>query len=87
MDAKSLELLRQLKSSMTAEKRDRDWPERICRFCKTVFRAHHSWSPPPIMCKGCRTERKTPYKPGEGDTLYLETQVFSGGSPGGGRRK
>lgn len=87
MDAKSLDLLRQLKASLTAERRDKEWPEKTCRFCKSAFRYHYSWSPAPIMCKGCRIERKTPYKPGEGDTLYLETQVFSGGGPGTGRRK
>lgn len=87
MDAKSLELLRQLKNSLAQERKDQEWPETTCRFCKTNFRYHHSWKPVPIMCRGCRIERKTPYKPGEGDTLYLEMRVFSGGSPGGGRRK
>lgn len=87
MDAKSLDLLRQLKASLSEERRNRDWPEKTCRFCKLPFRHHVSWVPAPIMCKGCRIERKTPYRPGEGDTLYLETQVFSGGGPGTGRRK
>lgn len=63
MDAKSLELLRQLKTSLTEERRDREWPETTCRFCKSHFRYHHSWKPVPIMCKGCRIERKTPTSP------------------------
>lgn len=90
MDAKSLEILHRLKKSMDADKareRSKDWVEKTCRFCKSVFAVHKDWKPQPIMCKGCRTERKTRYEVPEGDTLYTETKVFHGGGPGSGRRK
>lgn len=90
MDAKSLVLLRQLKQSMEAAKeaeRNKDWLEITCRFCKAKFRAHKDWKPRPIMCSGCRTERRTRYEVPEGDTFYTETKVFHGGGPGTGRRK
>ncbi|MDG9928289.1 MULTISPECIES: hypothetical protein [unclassified Pseudomonas] len=90
MDAKSLEVLQQLKQSMEADKRveqAKDWIEKVCRFCKATFVAHKDWKPQPIMCKGCRTERKTHYEVPEGDTLFTETRVFHGGGPGTGRRK
>lgn len=87
MDKKSIAMLRQLTRELTGPKRYPGWREKECRFCKLKFHYHRSWSPAPLMCKGCRTERKIPYKPGEGDTLYLETQVFNGGAPGSGRRK
>lgn len=64
------------------------WLVKNCRFCKTTkFSYRADWVNPPIMCEGCRNERKTRYKPGEGDTLYSNTKVFHGGSPGGGRHK
>lgn len=64
------------------------WLVKNCRFCKTTkFSYRADWVNPPIMCEGCRNERKTRYKPGKGDTLYSNTQVFHGGSPGAGRHK
>lgn len=64
------------------------WIVTNCRFCKTTkFSYRADWVNPPVMCEGCRNERKTRYKPGEGDTLYSNTQVFHGGSPGAGHRK
>jgi hypothetical protein len=91
MDAKSIELLKQVKASIKAskeEERRKDWHEITCRFCHSKFQAHKDWKPQPIMCKGCRVERKTGYKtsPG-GEVHYTENQVFHGGGPGTGRRK
>lgn len=103
MDAKNLAVLMQLKNAMEMvspspvptphvaseiPKSKTGWLEKTCRFCKAVkvwYKA--DWVNPPIMCDGCRNERKTRYKPGRGDTLYSETQVFRGGSPGGGKHK
>ncbi|MCO2252119.1 hypothetical protein FA375_03535 [Pseudomonas aeruginosa] len=103
MDAKNLAVLMQLKKAMeeanpqaiptpfdsTPEKPQKTgWIVKNCRFCKTTkFRYRAEWVNPPVMCEGCRNERKTRYKPGKGDTLYAETKVFHGGGPGTGRRK
>ena len=90
MDAKSLEILSQLKKSLDeakqAEKRS-EWIETACRFCRTTFAVHKDWKNKPVMCAGCRRERKERYTPGEGDTQFQVNTVFRGGSPGGGRRK
>ena len=103
MDAKNLAVLMQLKKAMdeanppaiptpfepAPEKPPKTgWIVANCRFCKTTkFRYRAEWVNPPVMCEGCRNERKTRYRQGTGDTLYAETQVFHGGSPGSGRRK
>lgn len=64
------------------------WEKRVCRFCKSEYVVNLLWDRIPIMCNGCRTERKnTHYQVPEGETLYTETHVFHGGGPGTGRRK
>jgi len=101
MDAKNLAVLMKLKNAMELAspspvptpyiekeptKTKTGWLVKACRFCKTGKVAYRAdWVSPPVMCEGCRTERKTRYIPGEGDTLYAKTQVFRGGSPGSGR--
>lgn len=71
----------------TSRKEPARWESRTCRFCKSKFNVNLLWDRIPIMCSGCRTERKTHYEVPEGDTLYTETKVFHGGGPGTGRRK
>ena len=75
------------KAESSGSREPAEWGRRICRFCKAEYVVNLLWSNIPIMCNGCRNERKTRYKPGEGDTLYAETKVFHGGGPGTGRRK
>lgn len=103
MDMKNLAVLRQLKQAMEKASppvipdafeieptapTPKGWVVKNCRFCKTTkFRIHTDWANPPVMCDGCRIERKTRYKPATGETLFTETKVFHGGAPGGGRRK
>lgn len=103
MDPKNLAVLMQLKNAMEMasplpvatpfiqpEQRQSKtgWLIRNCRFCKTTKLSYRAdWVSPPIMCDGCRNERKTRYEPGEGDTHYSNTKVFHGGSPGSGRNK
>ncbi|EKT4497432.1 hypothetical protein QEM27_005260 [Pseudomonas putida] len=103
MDPKNLAVLMQLKQAMEKanppaipapfeppppKKPKSGWIVANCRFCKTTkFSYRADWVNPPVMCDGCRNERKTRYKPGEGDTLYSATKVFHGGSPGSGKGK
>lgn len=75
------------KSEVKQAKPKVNWVKKTCRFCKSEFAVNPDWKPQPIMCKGCRTERKTRYEVPDGDTLYTETKVFHGGGPGSGRRK
>ncbi|END0094529.1 hypothetical protein ACM7EP_01065 [Pseudomonas aeruginosa] len=92
MDAKNLAVLMQLKKAMeeanppaiptpfdsTPEKPQKTgWIVKNCRFCKTTkFRYRAEWVNPPVMCEGCRNERKTRYKPGKGDTFMLKRKSF-----------
>lgn len=62
------------------------WETRTCRFCKSEFQINLHWERLPIMCRGCRTERRQRYEVPEGDTVYTETKVFNGGGPGTGKR-
>lgn len=103
MDEKNLAVLLQLKLAMEkatppaisdaeipkpSPPVSKGWVLKSCRFCKTTkFRIHTDWVNPPVMCEGCRNERKTRYIPGQGDTLFSNTKVFHGGSPGGGKHK
>ena len=91
MDAKSIELLKQVRASIRAqeeEEKRRDWLEITCRFCHSKFPAHKDWKPQPIMCKGCRIERKARYEtPEGGEVHYTENKVFRGGGPGTGRKR
>lgn len=103
MDEKNLAVLLQLKQAMekanppaiaTTEVAkpsvpvSKGWILKHCRFCKTTkFRIHTDWVNPPVMCDGCRNERKTKYVSGKGDTLFSNPKVFRGGSPGGGKHK
>lgn len=75
------------KSQAEQSKPKVNWLKKTCRFCKSEFVVNPEWKPQPIMCKGCRAERKTRYEVPEGDTLYTQTKVFHGGGPGTGRRK
>ncbi len=103
MDAKNLAVLMRLKNTMEMAspspvptpyiepeppKSKTGWLVRPCRFCKTSKVSYRAdWVNPPVMCEGCRNERKTRYVPGEGETLYANPKVFLGGSPGSGRGK
>ncbi|HEX8594833.1 MAG TPA: hypothetical protein VF682_16425, partial [Pseudomonas sp.] len=94
MDPKNLAVLMQLKNAMEMASHSpvptpyiqpeqheskTGWLTKNCRFCKTTKVSYRAdWVNPPIMCEGCRNERKTRYKPGEGDTLYSNTMVFHG---------
>lgn len=62
-------------------------PAEAVRQAAELLGSRAEWVNPPVMCEGCRNERKTRYRQGTGDTIYSETQVFHGGSPGSGRRK
>lgn len=65
-----------------------DWIMKNCWFCRAIkFRYRAEWINPPVTYEGCRNERKTRHKPGRGDTLYAETEVFCDGGSGTGRRR
>lgn len=69
-----------------------DWIRARCTICKACFAYLPEWSPAPVLCKGCRNERKNTAigKRGQishGPTHFTSVSVFQGGSPGGGKRR
>ena len=83
-----------LKTPDTKKKKPKDtrpavWSQKSCRFCKIEFRVNLNWSFLPVMCSGCRSERKVKIgRRGKSTpSIYTNIQVFSGGSPGSGKRR
>lgn len=99
MDQKSLEILKKLKSDMRNKEIDERkaaerarWITSKCKICRSEFAYLPEWRPVPVLCTGCRNERRTRYKTGGTKNLdlsknYTHVSVFRGGSPGGGRNK
>lgn len=72
-----------------------DWIKSRCTICHAEFVLLPEWKPRPVLCKGCREERKNTrhsrsHKQGR-ETAFTHTftsmRVFQGGSPGGGKRR
>ncbi|WP_445012195.1 hypothetical protein [Vreelandella stevensii] len=70
----------------------KDWIEARCTICRTSFKYLPEWRPIPVLCQGCKNERKNTAvgrRGGNsgGKTLFTTFSVFQGGSPGGGKRR
>ncbi|WP_433925071.1 hypothetical protein ACN06F_09230 [Vreelandella sp. 21] len=69
-----------------------DWIRARCTICRATFSYLPEWNPKPVLCEGCRNERKNTAigKRGgfsQGPTNFTSVSVFQGGSPGGGKRR
>lgn len=80
--------------SQTKPKRD-DWIKAHCTICRAEFVYLPEWRPVPVLCRGCRNERKGVYRSrggkGKRETAFTHSftsvKVYQGGSPGGGKRR
>lgn len=69
-----------------------EWRKRYCRLCRAEFFIHRDWVKPPAMCKKCRDSahdartNKASKNLKSGRTVYSHYVIYSGGSPGLGKR-
>lgn len=72
-----------------------DWIKAHCTICRAEFVYLPEWRPIPVLCRGCRNERKGVYRSrggkGKRETAFTHSftsvKVYQGGSPGGGKRR
>lgn len=75
-----------------ADKDTPEWRKRYCRLCRAEFFIRRDWVKPPAMCKKCRDSfhdartNKTSKNRKSGRTVYSHYVIYSGGSPGLGKR-
>lgn len=87
------DLARAVKSAQTVQKAaDKNapvWSKRYCQWCHAEFFIHRDWVKPPTRCKNCRDSfhhTNAPKKHKSGKTVYSQNVIYSGGSPGLGKR-
>lgn len=69
-----------------------EWSKRYCHVCRAEFFIHRDWARPPARCKKCRDSyndaitAKSSKNRKSGKTVYSHYVIYSGGSPGLGKR-
>jgi hypothetical protein len=75
-----------------ADKEAPEWSKRYCHVCRAEFFIHRDWVKPPTRCKKCRDSyydaitAKSSKNRKSGKTVYSHYVIYSGGSPGLGKR-
>lgn len=68
-----------------------EWSKRHCQWCHADFVVHRDWEKPPTRCKKCRdsfhhNRVSKSRKKDSGKTIFSHYVIYSGGSPGLGKR-
>lgn len=72
----------------TPKPKRNDWINAKCTICRADFVYLPEWVPVPVLCNGCRSERKGKYKTkSDGRTQFAHSTFVPGGAPGTGKRR